>query len=81
MLSTGSVDVLLFTCFPLRAKQARSCEINKKNFSTYEREKHILRTVYLRYTDKVNKKIITTEACKYDEHPCFNLIFVCFVFP
>lgn len=80
MLSTGSVDVLLFTCFPLRAKQARLCEINKKkNFSTYEREKHILRTVYLRHTDKVNKKIITTEACKYDEHPCFNLIFLCFV--
>jgi hypothetical protein len=40
-----------------------------------------LRTVYLRYTDKVNKKIVTTQACKYDEHPCFNLIFVCFVFP
>lgn len=33
MLSTGSVDVLLFTCFPLRAKQARVCEINKKKTS------------------------------------------------
>ena len=42
----------------------------------HERQKHILRKVCLRHTDEV-----TTEACNYHEHPCFNIIFVSFMYP